>query len=66
MSTYTTIQGDMWDNIALKMYGSTEYIGYLMQNNLDLLDIFVFSSGTLVNVPDLPDIAEQTESQLWR
>ena len=40
--TYTTQQGDAWDAIAHKVYGSETYTGWLMQNNLPLLDIFVF------------------------
>ena len=38
--TYTTQQGDAWDAIAHKVYGSETYTGWLMQNNLPLLDIF--------------------------
>ena len=44
--TYTTQQGDAWDAIAHKVYGSETYTGWLMQNNLPLLDIFVFEAGT--------------------
>ena len=43
--TYTTQQGDAWDAIAHKVYGSETYTGWLMQNNLPLLDIFVFEAG---------------------
>ena len=37
---YTTVQGDMWDSIAYHFYGDVKYIGLLLQNNLDLLDMF--------------------------
>ena len=46
--TYTTQQGDAWDAIAHKVYGSETYTGWLMQNNLPLLDIFVFEAGTVL------------------
>ena len=52
---YTTVQGDMWDSIAYQFYGDTKYIGLLFENNQDLLDIFVFSAGTKVYIPELPD-----------
>ena len=51
--TYTTQQGDAWDAIAHKVYGSETYTGWLMQNNLPLLDIFVFEAGTILQTPDL-------------
>ena len=30
---YTTVQGDTWDLISYKVYGSEKYIGNLMQAN---------------------------------
>ncbi len=50
--------------MAKKVYGSEKYTGYLMQNNLPLLDIAVFSAGTVVNTPDLP--ADETDIPIWR
>ncbi len=63
--TYTTVQGDMWDSIAYKVYGDEKYMGFLMQNNLDLLDIFIFGAGTVLSVPELES---ETESDMpsWR
>lgn len=61
---YKTKQGECWDEIAKKVYGSEKYIGYLMQNNLPLLDITVFSAGTEVKIPELP--ADETNIPLWR
>lgn len=61
---YKTKQGECWDEVAKKVYGSEMYTGYLMQNNLPLLDIAVFSAGTLVNTPDLP--ADETDIPIWR
>lgn len=53
---YVTIAGDTWDMIAYKVYGKEIYADYLMKNNYDLLDIFVFSAGTKVYIPELPEI----------
>lgn len=63
--TYTTIQGDTWDNIAYKVYGSEEYAAFLMENNYRCLDILVFSSGTVLNTPELPEELEE-ELPPWR
>lgn len=53
--TYTTIQGETWDNIALKIYGEERHADFLMQNNFPFLDILVFSAGTVLNTPELPE-----------
>lgn len=53
---YVTIAGDTWDIIAYKVYGQEIYADYLMKNNYDLLDIFVFSAGTKVYIPELPEV----------
>lgn len=65
MKTYTTIQGDMWDSIAYKLYGNEKHMGLLMQNNMELLDIFIFSSGTVLNVPELEEESE-ADMPSWR
>ena len=46
MAKYTTIQGETWDQIALKVYGQEKYADWLMQNNYPLLDTLIFSAGT--------------------
>lgn len=61
---YKTRQGQCWDEIAREVYGSESYTGYLMQNNLPLLDTAVFSAGTELNTPDIP--AEETDMPAWR
>ena len=52
--TYTTIQGDTWDSIAYDLYGDEKYMKYLIEANWSLLETLVFSSGTVLSVPDLP------------
>lgn len=65
METYTTVQGDTWDNIAYKVYGGEEYAAFLMQNNYEYLDILVFSSGTVLRTPKLSE-EETEELPPWR
>ena len=62
---YTTVQGDMWDSIAYNFYGDVKYIGLLLKNNLDLLDVYVFSAGTKVFIPELPEEYEDDIPE-WR
>lgn len=53
-ATYTTVQGDTWDGIAYKLWGIEECASNLMEANYKHLDTLVFSSGTVLSVPDLP------------
>lgn len=64
MGTYTTIQGDTWDKIAVEVYGSESYTSLLMENNPKLLDYFVFPAGIVLNVPEKP--VNTDEAPEWR
>ena len=63
--TYTTVQNDAWDVIAKKVYGDEKHADFLMQNNFEYIDIFIFSAGTVLKTPEL---VESTDSTLppWR
>lgn len=50
---YTTRQNQTWDVIAKEVYGDEKYTEQLMKNNLDKIDIFVFSAGTVLNTPEI-------------
>ena len=62
---YITVQGDMWDSIAYQFYGDVKYIGLLLQNNIDLLEIYVFSAGTKVFIPEIPEEYDEDLPE-WR
>lgn len=64
-STYTTSQGDTWDLMAYDLYGDEKYMHYLLEANWPLLDILVFSSGTRIVVPDIPEDASE-DVPFWR
>ena len=64
-TTYTTIQGDTWDLIAYKLYGSEKYMKNLIEANWPLLEVLVFSSCTVINVPDVPE-GSDTDAPFWR
>ena len=42
MTSYTTIQGDMWDLIAYKVYGNERYINLLLEANQKLRNTAIF------------------------
>ncbi len=50
---YITRQNQTWDVIAKEVYGDEKYTEQLMKNNLDKIDIFVFSAGTVLSTPEI-------------
>lgn len=52
-NTYTTIQGDMWDLIALKVYGNENQMHILLDANPKYRNTAVFSQGVVLNCPDV-------------
>lgn len=61
---YITHQGECWDEAAKAIYGDEKYTGYLMENNMPLLDMAIFSVGIRLNAPDLP--TEEANVPVWR
>ena len=53
MSTYTTIQGDTWDSIAYAQLGSEMYTHLLIEANLAYKDVYIFTDGVVLNIPDI-------------
>lgn len=53
MSSYTTITGDTWDMVSLRVYGSEQYIKTLIEANATHIKTAVFTGGIVLNVPDL-------------
>ena len=68
MQTYTTIQGDTWDMIALAAYGDELKATHLMQEraNITLLDIQIFPAGIEVAIPDVYDDLPEEDVPEWR
>lgn len=53
-SMYSTMQGDMWDLISYRVYGSEMYVKNLLEANPDYRTIAVFPSGIALTCPDIP------------
>lgn len=67
MSTYTTVQGDMWDSIAYKLAGTTDVTNQLIEANLDKSAIMIFSAGIELVVPDFNnDVADEEYYPPWK
>lgn len=57
---YTTIQGDTWDTIALKVYNSEMLAGLILRENAHLAHVVFFGAGEHLIIPDLPEAALET------
>lgn len=67
MRKYKTKSGDTWDIIAKEVYGDEMHLSFLMKNNGQLLNYFVFPSGVELDILDLPeDTSEDEDFPDWR
>ncbi|MEC0092504.1 tail protein X [Paenibacillus macquariensis] len=53
MTKYRTIQGDTWDGVAFKISGTESFMTTLMDANPDFIGTIIFSSGNILNVPEV-------------
>lgn len=58
--TYTSVQGDTWDSIAYKEYGSCSFTGALMNANQHYCHIYIFPAGIELTVPDMDEVVIDT------
>ncbi len=59
---YTTKQGDMWDEIAYRVYGDEYQVGVLFAANPELLETYIFSTGCRVWCPAVESVDEEEEN----
>lgn len=64
MNNYTTIQGDTWDLISYRLWGSEYLLPLLLEANMQHRDIVVFDGGIKLNVPDV-DTTTYTVRPHW-
>lgn len=50
---YSTIQRDMWDSIAYKVYGNELYMHALIEANQKYRDLSIFPAGIKLNLPKI-------------
>ncbi|NPV30556.1 MAG: phage tail protein [Firmicutes bacterium] len=53
MREYVTMQGDTWDLIALRVYGSEKYMTKLIEANPEHRETVFFSAGIRLKVPEI-------------
>lgn len=63
---YTTIQGDMWDGISYKLYGSEKYMDKLIEANPAHRYTVIFSAGVTLSVPEINTATTSTKLPPWK
>ncbi len=53
LKTYLTTQGDTWDSIAFKFYGNENYMTELINANTEHLNVVIFPSNIVLNIPEV-------------
>ena len=64
--TYIARQGQLWDQIALEMYGTEMKESFLLANNQELTDILIFEGGEKVRIPIIQESELITSLPPWR
>ncbi len=66
--TTSTIMGDTWDTIALRIYGNVLRAQDLMEarENRPLLDYQVFPAGVKVAIPEIEETTATDDLPEWR
>ena len=63
--TYTTISGDMWDQIAYTQMGSVLYTDKLIKANADYAAMFIFPAGVVLTIPEVEE-KQSRELPPWK
>lgn len=63
-NTYTTKQGEMFDFISRKLYGTERYCNLLMRANQAYLKVVTFDAGAVLTVPPV-NLAASISTIAW-
>lgn len=66
MRKYVTIQGDMWDGISLKHYGTEKAMDILIDANPQYRETFVFGGGVVLFIPDVDTTTINSSLPPWK
>ena len=59
-NTYTTVQGDTWDMVSLRVYGAEKYMDRLISANPDHRHTVFFAAGVVLSVPEIDAAPPET------
>ena len=64
--TYVTKSGDMWDTISYELTGSHAHTEEIMKVNLQYADVYIFSAGIELNIPDFDSLVDYSSLPPWK
>lgn len=50
--TYTTVQGDMWDSVAFKVFNDCSYTDKIIALNMEYHNTYIFPAGVVLQMPE--------------
>lgn len=65
MRKYVTVQGDMWDNIAKKVYGDESRMNTLLEYNVEYQNVVVFPADVTLVCQDV-SVKKATIMPPWK
>lgn len=63
---YFTVQGDTFDSISKKVYGTEKYTKNILKANIEYVDVVIFSENIELEVPDIEIDSSNDSLPLWR
>lgn len=66
MRKHTTSQGDMWDTISLRYYGTEKAMASLIDANPSHRETTIFSGGIVLDIPDLDTTTINMKLPPWK
>ena len=57
---YKTVQGDTWDIISKKVYGTEMQMHVLIASNPEVRDVVIFPAGVELQTPAITETAAET------
>lgn len=62
---YETTQGDTWDLISFKVFGTERFSKKIAQNNLTYIKTVIFPPGVKILIPNEIKVEEKGEKPAW-
>lgn len=63
---YVTRQGDMWDSIAYRLFGTSGQTHELIKANPEYINTYIFESGITLRVPELKSVIDTSMYPPWK
>lgn len=66
MHLYSTVQGDTWDIISKKVYGTEFHTDVLMKSNPDFGHVLFFSANVQLIIPEIKQAQQFADLPPWK